>query len=174
MFSIVVARVAAALLAVGLLLYIDMETKNWAASELRARGPRTVAGGHVRLQYRENTGIAFGRLRDGGRQTAILIYSAATAVVLLGVLLHRLVRRRPSGFLLSGGCAALLAGTLGNLHDRLSRGHVVDFIDVTARQRVSWPTFNVADVVLAVGMGLFLAGLVKMALRRAPPTAALA
>jgi signal peptidase II len=172
-FSIVVARVAAALVAVGLLLYIDMETKNWAASELRSRGPRTVAGGHVRLHYQENTGIAFGHLRHG-RQSAILAYSVASAVVLLAILLYRLVRRRPTGFLISGGCAALLAGTLGNLHDRLVRGFVVDFIDVTAQHRIDWPIFNVADAVISVGLVLCLAGLVKMVLRRTPPPPALA
>lgn len=170
MFSHVVARVAAALVAVGLLLYVDMRTKSWAASELRSRGPRTVAAGHVRLHYRENTGVAFGYLRDG-RQSLILAYSAVSALVLLGVLVYRLVRRRPTGFLISGGCAALLAGTLGNLHDRLVRGFVVDFIDVTGQQRIQWPTFNVADAVISVGMALCLAGLVKTALRRSPPPA---
>ena len=51
-------RLAAALAAVALLVLIDVRTKSWAAGELRARGPRTVASGQLRLQYSENTGIA--------------------------------------------------------------------------------------------------------------------
>jgi signal peptidase II len=158
----VMARVAAALLAVGLLLFIDLETKGWAASELRARGPRTVAAGHLRLQYSENAGIVFGRLRDGARQSAIVAYSAVMSLALFGVLLHRLLRKARPGFALPAGCVALLAGTLGNLHDRLERGHVIDFIDF---QRVTWPAFNLADVAISAGIILCLVGLAGAALR---------
>jgi signal peptidase II len=162
MLASMMGRVAAALAAVALLVLIDVRTKSWAAAELRTRGPRTLVGGHLRLQYSENKGLAFGRLRDGTRQSAIIGYSAVMSLALLGVLVHRLLRKRPAGFLLPAGCAALLAGTLGNLHDRLERGYVIDFIDV---QRVDWPAFNVADVVIALGIGLCLAGLVAAALR---------
>jgi signal peptidase II len=162
MLASMMGRLAAALAAVTLLVLIDVRTKSWAAAELRTRGPRTVAGGHVRLHYSENTGIAFGRLRDGSRQSAIIAYSAVMALALLGALVYRFWRKRPAGFLIPAGCSALLAGTLGNLHDRLERGYVIDFIDL---QRVDWPTFNVADVVIAVGIGLCLVGLVTAAIR---------
>jgi signal peptidase II len=158
----VMARVAAALVAVGLLLFIDLGTKSWAATDLRARGPRTIVGGQLRLQYSENAGIAFGRLRDGARQSAIVTYSAVMALAVFGVLLHRLLRKDRPGFALPAGCVGLLAGTLGNLHDRLERGYVVDFIDF---QRVTWPAFNVADVVIGAGMVLCVVGLVTAALR---------
>jgi signal peptidase II len=159
-------RLAAALAAVALLVFIDLRTKSWAAVDLRARGPRTVAGGHLRLQYSENTGIAFGRWRDGARQSVIIAYSAVISLALLGALVYRLARQRP-GFLIPAGLVALLAGTLGNVHDRLERGYVIDFIDF---QRVSWPTFNVADVSISIGIGLCVLGLVAAAVRhrRAP------
>jgi signal peptidase II len=162
MLASMMGRVAVALAAVALLVLIDVRTKSWAAAELRSRGPRTVAGGHLRLQYSENTGIAFGRLRDGARQSAIIAYSAVMSLALMVALVYRLLRKRAPGFLIPAGCAALLAGTLGNLHDRLERGYVIDFIDL---QRVDWPTFNVADVVIGAGIGLCLIGLVTAALR---------
>src|SRR4029453_13093152 len=123
------ARLAAAILAVGLGVYLRPQTKNWVAPRLRTLGPRTVAGGHVRLHYQENTGIAFGRLRGDGRQAGIIAYSVVMSLALGGLLVHRLLRRRRPGLLLPAGLAALLAGTLGNLHDRLERGYVIDFID---------------------------------------------
>ena len=65
----------------------------------------------------------------------------------------------------------LLAGTLGNVHDRLERGYVIDFIDF---KRVDWPTFNVADVSISAGIVLCVVGLVKAALRhRQAPAVAL-
>jgi signal peptidase II len=163
MLASMMGRLAAALAAVTLLVLIDVRTKSWAAGELRSRGPRTVAGGHLRLHYTENTGVAFGRLRDGSRQSAIIAYSAVMALGLLGVLIHRFWRKRSPGFLIPAGCSALLAGTLGNLHDRLERGYVVDFIDF---QPVDWPAFNVADLVIGIGIGLCLVGLVTTALRQ--------
>lgn len=157
-----VLRLMAALAAVGLLVFLDLRTKTWAASELRVRGPRRVAGGQVVLQYRENTGIVFGLLREGGeaRQPAFVAYSSAVALGLATLLVRRLARAGRAGILVPAGLAALLAGTLGNLHDRLARGHVVDFI---AAGR--WPTFNLADVALAVGMALCLLALAGAAVR---------
>jgi signal peptidase II len=153
-------RLAAALLAVALLLMVDGASKRWAAGELRARGPRTIAGGHIRLRYHENPGFAFGL--GGGRRPAVLtVTSAVMAAVLLGLLAERLLR--PRGPLLTAGLLALLAGTLGNLRDRLERGHVVDFIDYAR-----WPLFNVADVCLALGISLSLAGLALTAWRPRP------
>jgi signal peptidase II len=153
-------RLAAALLTLALLLMVDGTSKRWAATELRARGPRTIAGGHIRLRYHENPGFAFG-LGGGRRPAALTVTSAAMAAALLGLLVHRLLR--PRGLLLTAGLLALLAGTLGNLRDRLERGQVVDFIDYAR-----WPLFNVADVCLAVGISLSLAGLALNAWRPRP------
>ena len=49
------------------------------------------------------------------------------------------------------GVAVALGGATGNLHDRLVRGHVVDFIEIGF-----WPTFNVADAGIVAGVGLIL------------------
>ena len=61
--------------------------------------------------------------------------------------------------LLCGVSAAMLGllagGILGNLADRLRTGLVVDFVDV---HRGAWtfPTFNLADSAICVGVGLLL------------------
>jgi signal peptidase II len=156
-------RLAAAVLTVALLLFIDGASKSWAASELRARGPRTIAGGLVRLRYHQNPGFAFfGGRRPGG----LIVYSSVVAVGLLALLVHRV--RRPGGWLVTAGLVALLAGVLGNLRDRLERGYVVDFIEGKGPWPVSdvrWPIFNVADAYLAAGIALCLAGLTVATVR---------
>jgi signal peptidase II len=162
MSAAMIGRLAAALVAVALLVLIDVRSKVWAANDLKPRGPRTVAGGLLRLHYVENTGIAFGRLRDSARQSVIIAYSAVISLALLGALVYRLARKRPPGFAIPAGIAALLAGTLGNVHDRMERGYVIDFIDF---QGVDWPTFNVADVSISLGLVLCLVGLGAAALR---------
>jgi len=46
-----------------------------------------------------------------------------------------------------------LGGALGNLVDRLRQGYVVDFIDIGVGQS-RWPTFNLADSAIVVGIAL--------------------
>jgi lipoprotein signal peptidase len=48
--------------------------------------------------------------------------------------------------------AALLAGAVGNLRDRITRGAVIDFIDVRVWGETRWPAFNLADVYLSAGL----------------------
>lgn len=51
----------------------------------------------------------------------------------------------------------LVGGILGNLLDRLWRGYVVDFLDFRIPIiDYHWPSFNVADCGIVVGLGLFL------------------
>jgi signal peptidase II len=142
------ARLFAACLGVALLVFVDLRTKSWAVAELRPRGPRTV--GVVRLHYQQNSGGVF---RRGPRPTLMMLSDAAMALVLLGLLLYQSLRGR--GRLLAAGLVSLLGGMLGNLRDRLEHGYVIDFVELGR-----WPVFNVADVALAVGLALSLAGLI--------------
>ena len=47
----------------------------------------------------------------------------------------------------------VLAGAVGNMLDRVFRGYVVDFFEFTF---FSWPVFNVADIAICIGVGLFV------------------
>jgi signal peptidase II len=51
--------------------------------------------------------------------------------------------------------AFILAGALGNIYDRISYGNVVDFLDFYYKT-YHWPAFNVADISISVGIGLWL------------------
>jgi signal peptidase II len=162
------ARLAAAALAVALLVAVDVGTKRWASDELRRRGPWSLADGRLRLHYRENPGIAFGLLRDTPgevRRPLLAGYALAVAAVSAALLAARLLRPPPEDGAAIAGLAAILAGTLGNLQDRIVRGAVIDFIDFTDRAPIDWPAFNVADVLIAVGMALCAVALVR-AVRR--------
>lgn len=51
--------------------------------------------------------------------------------------------------------ALITGGLIGNLIDRIFRGHVIDFLDffITTHH---WPAFNIADIALVVGVGLLI------------------
>jgi signal peptidase II len=49
----------------------------------------------------------------------------------------------------------ILSGAIGNVSDRIRHGFVVDFIQVDPRL-FEYPTFNVADIAISIGVGLLL------------------
>jgi len=66
--------------------------------------------------------------------------------------------------------ALVLGGALGNLWDRLTLGHVVDFVLLHAGG-YAWPAFNVADSVISVGVALLLWDGLRPATHAAPAAA---
>jgi signal peptidase II len=80
-------------------------------------------------------------------------FSAVAALVVL-FLLVRLGSRFTATTV---ALALILAGALGNLHDRVLYGSVVDFIEVHIFS-YHWPDFNVADSSVVTGACLLLLG----------------
>jgi signal peptidase II len=125
--------------------------------EAYATEPYVVWAPMWRMRYAENPGAAWGFLRDlsAGTRTAFfgLVVLAATAFILL-----YLRRLQPGQGLLQAALSMVLTGAWGNYLDRLARGYVVDFVDWHwwKRPDLYWPTFNVADSLIVVGVALLL------------------
>jgi len=125
---------------------------------LRYRSPgkaKEVIAGWLRLRYVENPGAAWGFLADGDdsfRGPFFLAVSIIASIFLLYV--YR--RAHESQHLFQASLALVLGGALGNFADRLRIGRVVDFIEVHYEDKARWPTFNVADVAISVGVALLL------------------
>jgi signal peptidase II len=49
----------------------------------------------------------------------------------------------------------VLGGALGNLYDRITLGHVVDFLDFYIGD-YHWPAFNIADSAICIGAALLI------------------
>ena len=82
---------------------------------------------------------------------ALAAVSALAFLLILGFALRNPVSRGR----LQWGLMLILGGAAGNLHDRLAYGYVTDFIDVFYGS-YHWPTFNLADSAITIGIGLFL------------------
>ncbi|MCM2328000.1 MAG: signal peptidase II, partial [Lysobacter sp.] len=99
-----------------------------------------------------NPGAAFSFLAGaGGWQRWFFV---GVTVVVSAVLLAML-RKSGGNRLLAAALALVLGGAAGNLWDRLTLGHVVDFIQLHAAGYY-WPAFNVADSAITVGVVLIL------------------
>lgn len=126
---------------------VDQVSKALAAHFLADGQPHLPVGGFWDLELTRNPGGAFGILPKSP-----LLFFLATLVIAGGVVVWGL---RSGHAPLALGLVA--GGGLGNLIDRLTRapggwqGHVVDFIHFHF-----WPTFNLADSAIVIGVGLLI------------------
>lgn len=112
----------------------------------------TLIDGYVHFILRENAGAAFSILH--GQRFFLTATSAAAFIVVILFFLFGSIHRRVMQIAL----ASILGGIVGNFYDRaFLEGHVRDFIDVLIPViRYNWPTFNVADSMLCIGVGLMI------------------
>lgn len=101
------------------------------------------------ITYVRNIGAAFS-IFEGQR-----VMLAAIALVISAVIVYMLYRNNRSQKLENLSLSMILGGALGNLFDRLYHGFVVDFLDVNFGHW-HYPTFNIADCAICVGIGLFI------------------
>lgn len=112
----------------------------------------TIIDGYVNFILRENAGAAFSILH--GQRWFLTGISATAFLAVIGIFLFGSVHRR----VMQIAFGSILGGIVGNLYDRaFLDGHVRDFIDVLIPViRYNWPTFNVADSMLCIGVGLLI------------------
>ena len=103
------------------------------------------------ITYVHNIGAAFS-IFEGQRWML-----AAVAFVVSVVIIYMLYRNNRQQKLENISLALILGGALGNLFDRLYHGFVVDFLDVNFGDW-HYPTFNIADCAICLGIGLFILG----------------
>lgn len=134
----------------GLIILFDQLTKFWVRSSL-ALGeiwvPWESTLPFVRIVHWYNTGVAFGLLQGMGYLFIALHFAVAIAI------LYFYPRVSSSDWALRLALVLQLGGAVGNLIDRITLGHVTDFV------WVGWfPVFNVADASISVGVAVLLLG----------------
>lgn len=140
MFAIIVGLIV---------LAADQVTKWLVVTRMTEFAEIPVIQGFFSLQFVHNTGAAFGML-SGMRWLFV-----GVSLVAVGAMLYFV--RHPEGKqgLVPLALGLLLGGSVGNLVDRIRFGQVVDFFLFYWRD-YSFPNFNVADIGITVGVGLFI------------------
>jgi len=141
-------------------LAADLGTKLWAERRLDRPDaifhPVELIKGHLDFILAKNRGGAWGLLQDTQeyvRKPFFLVVSAVAITFILS--LYR--RLQPTQHALRWGLPLVLGGALGNFVDRIRYSYVIDFIHAHMTwggKDHSWPTFNVADIAICVGVGL--------------------
>lgn len=128
-----------------LVIALDQLTKHWIVASFRP-GEEWPVTPFASLILAFNRGAAFSFLAgETGWQRWLFTVIAVAACAVMAWLLGR--GGRP---LFCAGLALIIGGALGNLYDRLTLGHVVDFVLLHWR---GWyyPAFNVADSAITIG-----------------------
>ncbi len=133
-----------------LLLVLDQWTKHLALENLPYGGTKEVLGNFFRLSLTKNPGGVFGT-RIGG--TNVYIIFAFVGIVLIFIYLLSVLKRGELKSIF--GLGFIMAGAIGNLIDRIRFGKVTDFLDFGIGD-LRWATFNIADSVILIGLGLLL------------------
>lgn len=114
-------------------------------------------GNFLKLTYVRNTGAAFSLF------VGFSSYLAVIGIIVSLVVLYFHHRAPSKDFLIQAALASILGGSLGNLIDRLFRFYVIDYLDLTA-----WPVFNLADIMINIGVILLIIRLFSQGGKDAP------
>ena len=129
----------------------DLATKAWVSATFRY-GESVELAPFLNFVLVHNDGAAFSFLAGAGGWQRW--FFTAVAVVISAVIVWML-RKPGNGRLLSLALSLVLGGAIGNLYDRVTLGHVVDFVQVHAGGHY-FPAFNVADSAITVGVVLLV------------------
>ena len=139
------------ILTVLITIVLDQLTKIAVMANFKMGESRAVLGKIMSLTYVTNKGGAFGLFSNYPYFFVILAF----ILVVAGIAFIPKIWKLPG--LTKVAFGLLVGGTVGNLIDRLRFGSVVDFIDFKV-----WPTFNVADIAICVGVGLLVIQLITL------------
>ncbi len=136
-------------LALGVVL-VDQVTKAVVVARIPLHTTIPVIPGFFDLTHLKNVGTAFGLLNTPGSPSRALVVTLLAAAVFVGVLVWAW-KTPPQERLLSAALALVAGGAVGNLIDRVRIQCVTDFLRFYV-SRWEWPSFNVADSAISVGV----------------------
>lgn len=133
------------------IVWLDQTTKLLVLRSLGYTQEKVIIGGFFKLVHWANTGAAWSLFRGNN---GLLAWVALLALVVLFLSRHHFDSRTLLGQIAFG---LIFGGIIGNLIDRIFRGHVIDFLYFYLQGRggeIGFPAFNVADSAICTGVGL--------------------
>lgn len=132
-------------------IILDQLSKYIVSNQMTLYQSTPVINNFFHITYVENPGAAFGILPY---QTWFFLVITVLVVIVLGYYIFTLKKDQ---LLLKIAFALQIGGAIGNFIDRFRTGYVIDFIDF----KVWSPVFNIADIAIVVGVGLFALEVVR-------------
>lgn len=142
-----------------LIIITDQVSKHWILENLtegtywldsETHPPITIIEGFFYIVHIQNKGAAWGMFAGMGRVFAALGFFALFAIYYFRKALFLDRHRMQVAFGLMTG------GIIGNMIDRIRFNQVVDFLDFHLPIYGRYPSFNVADCGITIGVGLYI------------------
>ena len=115
--------------------------------------------GFFKIIYIRNSGVIWGIFNDSGSNLIPVIITVLSILALLTVI-YIFVKTSLTCRLELVSLSFIIGGAVGNIFDRFVLGYVVDFIDLYIKS-YHWPTFNVADSFISIGIVLLLISVLR-------------
>ena len=131
------------------ILVADQFTKALVVANLAIGEKARLLGDLVQVWHAQNRGAAFSLFQGG---TAFFLIVSVLSIGMVAYF-HRSLRDRTPWLHVVLGI--VLGGTLGNFIDRLRQGYVTDWLSIGIGD-TRWPTFNVADSSVVIGIGILV------------------
>lgn len=129
------------------LIIVDQGIKIFIQQKMEGQ-EKLLIEGVLKISYIKNEGIAFSVEQDS-------LTSIITDILILAMVLRFMVVQRDKMYKITQiSLSLIMAGGIGNLIDRIFKGGVIDFIDVSLLIP-NFPIFNLADIFLIVGFIVF-------------------
>ena len=143
------------LLISAVITFLDRLTKTWVTLHIPIGGAIPVIPRVLRITHWTNEGAAFSLFANSASPQAVRWVLICFSLLAALMVLFLLVRLGDRFTFTTVALALVFAGALGNVHDRIAYGSVVDFIEVHIFS-YHWPDFNIADSSVVTGACLLL------------------
>lgn len=140
-------------------LVLDQVTKSLIIARFPKGGFAQIIPGFFDIFHAHNEGAAFGLFKGNP-----VLFFLVVSTLAIGFILYYFIQLERHQVLMAASLSLILGGALGNLLDRLRHGFVVDFLRFFIGDH-SWPTFNVADIAIVVGVAAFAADMIRTEMR---------
>ena len=142
-------------------VFLDQLTKYLTVLHLKPIDTYPIIEDVLHLTYVENTGAAFGMMKDA--RWVFMITSTLAIIGILGYMIHRYyVKKEKLHWAEALSLSLIVGGGIGNMIDRTMLGYVVDMIDC---RFINFAVFNVADSFVCIGAGLMILYLIILTVK---------
>ncbi|MCJ7772826.1 MAG: signal peptidase II [Desulfobacterales bacterium] len=153
--SLIENKYAKLTLIAGTIIVLDQITKALILKYLPLYNIITVIPGFFNITHIQNPGGAFGFMANQGPGLRSILFLFVSAIA-IGVIFFFYKTTPSKDKWLTTGLSLIFGGAIGNLIDRIRFGKVVDFLDFYIREDLHWPSFNIADSAITIGITIFI------------------
>jgi signal peptidase II len=144
------------LLLISLVVFaLDRWTKTWVAAHIALGNAIPVIDHVFRISHWTNEGAAFSMFAESASPQLVRWGLISFTILASIAVLIAMVRLGSRFSFTTIALALIFGGALGNVHDRILYGSVIDFLEVHIFS-YHWPDFNVADSSVVVGACLLV------------------